>query len=194
MIHPAPTPSYGQIPDGRNATPIGWCDVARTPRKFSGKLIRLQAVLVENHNPGLIDGTDPQLYGAQCLDERFTTTIQWLGSSYNASFAHDDLDRARRIQNQFFVSRTNVILVGTFNGPHNHRYRGWADSEFVIRDVELAMPVAPNAPWPKWIDELEKKLRGITNRWSRADSASLSSTQLVGDVVGSPGQLKRWGW
>jgi hypothetical protein len=154
----AAVPSYGQKLIAADTTLVDWCDVARTPKRFSGKLIRLRAALIENHNRGIIDGANPQLYGAKCLDQTFTTTIRWLGSAYNASSAHEDLDRARQIQDRFFVSRTDVVLVGIFKGPYQHKYPDSFDSEFQIRNVESAASLAPNAPWPKWMEALFNKI------------------------------------
>ena len=158
IIHCAALSSRSQNLVAADSPVVDWCDVARMPKKFSGKLIRLRAVLIENHNPGIIDGADPQLYGPKCLDQTFTTTIRWFGSSYHANSAHEDLDRARKIQDRFFVSRTDVTLVGTFHGPRKRRYLDSFDSEFVIRDVQTATSVVPNAPWPKWLDDLFKRI------------------------------------
>ncbi len=178
IIHGAALSSRGQNLVAADTPVVDWCDVARRPKKFSGKLIRLRTVLIENHNPGIFDGANPQLYGPKCLDQTFTTTIRWFGSSYNSSSAHEDLDRARKIQDRFFVSRTDVILVGTFHGPHKRRYLDSFDSEFVIRDVQTATSVVPNAPWPKWLEELKEKLRGPTNRLD-ASGGSVVGTNLV---------------
>jgi hypothetical protein len=154
---------WGQDPGTRpnlRTEIVNWCDLARKPARYAGKVVRLRAILVENHTPR-IDGADPFLYGPDCRENSFTTTVRWLTPSYNASTAHEDLDKARQARDEFGVSRVSVVLVGTFSGAQRRTFGhlGWADSQFVIRDVEEAKRVHSDVAWPKWVEKVYKKAR-----------------------------------
>jgi len=138
---------------------VGFCSLVKKPAQYRGHTMQLSAVLVEN-NRTRIDGADPFLYDPSCRNKRIKVVVRWSNSSHDDSTASDKLRAIRESSDEFGVSRTTVLLVGRLSDKgHRFGHLGWADLEFNIDDVRKAEPVAPNLPWPKWVEEAYRKAR-----------------------------------
>ena len=132
---------------------IKFCNLINNPRQYDGKTIRLEAVLVENHNTR-VDGGDPILYDPACRKKDFTVVVEWPMASYEnykEAPAYKALEKTREKPDKRGNTRARVILVGEFNssGERKYGHLDWADSQFVVHDIEAAIPVAFKVAWPK---------------------------------------------
>lgn len=97
--------------------PIGLCEVWKNPRRYRGKVIRVQAVLVENNNKGLIDGAIPFLYDPTCRTARHSTRVDWSTAPKEGISAREALAQIRsKESDKYQVSRAMVIATGVFSG------------------------------------------------------------------------------
>lgn len=143
---------------------VDFCAMVDKPAQYSGRQIRLRAVLVEHpRNEIVVDGGNSYLYGAGCENKKRKVVVGWSASSYQNSTARASLREIRTSINGFGVSRASVVLSGTLSGPGKEKFGhlGWADLAFTIDDVEQAEPVAANVPHPKWFEAAYENSRKL---------------------------------
>lgn len=124
------------------AQTVSFCKLVRHPMDFDQKIIRVRAVLVENHIP-TVDGGEAYLYDPKCYGQDYSMLVE-----EGLSPAMYELDReSRRLRDQIDeqgYSRVRVVAVGIFDAPEGARY-GHLDRfrlRFVIRKIERAPPVS----------------------------------------------------
>lgn len=141
-----PDSSSGGI--SSKAQTVSFCNLARHPIDFDRKVIRVRAILVENHIPA-VDGGEAYLCDPKCYGKDYSMLVE-----EGLSPANYELDRRlRRLRGQIDergYSRIRVVAVGIFDAPKGVRY-GHLDRfrlRFVIRNIERAQQVAVHVPWP----------------------------------------------
>lgn len=130
------------------AQAVSFCNLARHPIDFDQKIVRVRAILVENHI-STVDGGEAYLYDPRCYGKDYSMLFE-----ESASPANYELDLGfRRLRGQIDEhgsSRVSIVALGVFDAPKGVRY-GHLDRfrfRFVIRKIERAQSVAVHVPWP----------------------------------------------
>ena len=138
-----------QSSTGSSIETVPFCRLTETPRRFHNRTIRLKAILVMNHTPR-VDGGDPFLYHVACADKNPYVVVEF-ASDFKWDAAYTKLLRTQKHPDKFGNTRTLVTLVGQFqsSGQREYGHLSWADSQFVIYQIESVARVAPGTIWPK---------------------------------------------
>jgi hypothetical protein len=121
---------------------VSLCELAHNPILYDKKIVRIQAILVENHAPR-VDGGDPLLLDLSCYSDD-TVVLAEIDPSYQPDAEiQKAFEYSERKKDEYGNSRADVIVVGQYDGPNGIGYGhlNWARSQFVITRYEEVKPI-----------------------------------------------------
>jgi hypothetical protein len=92
--------------------PLSYCEVARNPEPYHGKVIRVRATLsFGSEGMYIVEDCDPV--------EALASLVELEGSEGASSNAHSYVDEMLTDQTEFQVKKVDAIIVGRFDGGHS---------------------------------------------------------------------------
>lgn len=126
---------------------VNFCELVHHPDLYSGKIIRTQAILVENHTPR-VDGSDPLLYDPACngIEGLVFADLTELKAEGRSLL---ELADVKQKADKHGDTRVMVTLVGTFEHVKRYGHLDWAGAQVVAHVIEKAQEVPAKVEWPK---------------------------------------------
>jgi hypothetical protein len=135
----------------KNAETVSFCTIANNTSAYNGKIVRVKAILVQNHKVR-VDGGDPYYYDPTCLGGQNYAYADFRQS--NDPLAPPpklfDSKRARAKKDKYGSTRNSVLLVArvTYVQGKGYGHLDWARFQFTELRTEEFGAVKKNILWP----------------------------------------------